>query len=315
MAVAPAIVGVFATRLRLRAGARYPGLIASAGHRTPERCRSGIDGELSHFEFRSAAGSKANSLAAISPCLAPVRILLACRVGLPIAVPARNRTPVQMMLSRCLPKDPVQPCSNLQRNRWAVSFVPGDYQARGRPPAPREAATFTGRRATRQTNSPIPGSTREASRMPVRAVLDACPGYAGADLIEDLFEREVDLRTPGHPSQTDLLTLAKLDHSCAAIAVEGRWRIRSGIPSRNGMTAVRESCAVWAPCAHPSSCMLVMWMGSATSFSIGQHPPSTKPSDTGPRKRSCRSIPSARSTRRSGTSRWLPRPWRYLSRP
>ena len=57
---------------------------------------------------------------------------------------------------------------------------------------------------------------------PVRAVLDICPDYAGAELIEGLFEREVDLRTPGRRSQTDLLAFVKLTHGNAVIAVEGK---------------------------------------------------------------------------------------------
>lgn len=57
---------------------------------------------------------------------------------------------------------------------------------------------------------------------PVRRVLDTCPPYLGADLIEGFFEREVDLRTPGRPSQTDLLALVRLRDGGAAIAVEGK---------------------------------------------------------------------------------------------
>ena len=40
----------------------------------------------------------------------------------------------------------------------------------------------------------------------VLAVLSTCPDYAGAALVEGLFERPVALRTPGGPSWTDLLT-------------------------------------------------------------------------------------------------------------
>ena len=36
----------------------------------------------------------------------------------------------------------------------------------------------------------------------VRSVLNTCPDYAGATLVEGLFERDVDLRTRGHRSQT-----------------------------------------------------------------------------------------------------------------
>ena len=56
----------------------------------------------------------------------------------------------------------------------------------------------------------------------VRLVLDTCPDCAGAALVEGFFERDVDLRTPGRPSQTDLLVFAKLAHGNAVIAVEGK---------------------------------------------------------------------------------------------
>lgn len=56
----------------------------------------------------------------------------------------------------------------------------------------------------------------------VRSVLDTCPDYAGAALVEGLFERDVDLRTPGRRSQTDLLAFMKLSRGNAVIAVEGK---------------------------------------------------------------------------------------------
>ena len=56
----------------------------------------------------------------------------------------------------------------------------------------------------------------------VRSVLDTCPDYAGAALVEGLFERDVDLRTPGRRSQTDLLAFVKSVHGNAVIAVEGK---------------------------------------------------------------------------------------------
>ncbi len=57
---------------------------------------------------------------------------------------------------------------------------------------------------------------------PVGAVLDTCPDYARATLVEGLFERDVDLRTPGRRSQTDLLAFVKLRQGDAVIAVEGK---------------------------------------------------------------------------------------------
>ncbi len=56
----------------------------------------------------------------------------------------------------------------------------------------------------------------------VRSVLETCPDYAGATLVEGLFEREVDLRTPGRRSQTDLLAFVNSVHGYAVIAVEGK---------------------------------------------------------------------------------------------
>jgi hypothetical protein len=57
----------------------------------------------------------------------------------------------------------------------------------------------------------------------VRAVLDTDAYYHGAELVEGLFEHQVDLGTRGRPSQTDLLALVRLrccDH--AVVAVEGK---------------------------------------------------------------------------------------------
>ena len=56
----------------------------------------------------------------------------------------------------------------------------------------------------------------------VRAVLDGDPTFRGAAPIEGLFERKVDLGTPGRPSQTDLLLLMKLHGGYGVIAIEGK---------------------------------------------------------------------------------------------
>ena len=58
----------------------------------------------------------------------------------------------------------------------------------------------------------------------VRSVLDTCPDYAGAALVEGLFERNVDLRTPGRPSQTDLLAFVKSVHGYARDRGRGEGR-------------------------------------------------------------------------------------------
>jgi hypothetical protein len=57
---------------------------------------------------------------------------------------------------------------------------------------------------------------------PVRAVLATDEVFAECELVEGLFEREVDLRTPGRRSQTDLLALVRCGETYAVIAVEGK---------------------------------------------------------------------------------------------
>jgi hypothetical protein len=57
---------------------------------------------------------------------------------------------------------------------------------------------------------------------PVRRALDQSPPYRGATLIEGFFERQTDLRTPGRPSQTDLMVLGWLPTGLAVIGVEGK---------------------------------------------------------------------------------------------
>ena len=78
------------------------------------------------------------------------------------------------------------------------------------------------RRRDRTARPPRVGHLCSAVNTPVRSVLDTCPDYAGAGLVEGLFERNVDLRTPGRRSQTDLLAFVKLVHGTAVIAVEGK---------------------------------------------------------------------------------------------
>ena len=56
----------------------------------------------------------------------------------------------------------------------------------------------------------------------VRAVLETAPEYAGAELIDGFFEREVELGTKGRNSQTDLMVVAGLGDELGIIAVEGK---------------------------------------------------------------------------------------------
>lgn len=57
---------------------------------------------------------------------------------------------------------------------------------------------------------------------PVRDVLETSADYQDAVIVDGFFERQVDLRTPGRPSQTDLLVLASVPSGLAIIAVEGK---------------------------------------------------------------------------------------------
>ena len=56
----------------------------------------------------------------------------------------------------------------------------------------------------------------------VRAVVETAPEYIGAEFVDGFFEREVDLRSPGRNSQTDLMVIAALNEELAVIAVEGK---------------------------------------------------------------------------------------------
>jgi len=57
---------------------------------------------------------------------------------------------------------------------------------------------------------------------PVREILTKSPKYQSAEIVEALFERDVDLRTAGRNSQADILVFAALVQGYAAIAVEGK---------------------------------------------------------------------------------------------
>jgi hypothetical protein len=56
----------------------------------------------------------------------------------------------------------------------------------------------------------------------VRTVLDTAPEYAGVELIDGFFERELEVGSPGRNSQTDLMVIAGLRSELAIIAVEGK---------------------------------------------------------------------------------------------
>jgi hypothetical protein len=56
----------------------------------------------------------------------------------------------------------------------------------------------------------------------VRSGLESCQEFASTELIDGFFEREVDLRTPGRNSQTDLMVVAAWGDQLGVIAVEGK---------------------------------------------------------------------------------------------
>jgi hypothetical protein len=77
----------------------------------------------------------------------------------------------------------------------------------------------------------------------VKFVLETCDDYRETELIEGFFEREVNLRTPGRRSQTDLLAFCQTMSGYSVIAVEGKvdesfgplvseWR--DGSPNKEG---------------------------------------------------------------------------------
>lgn len=55
-------------------------------------------------------------------------------------------------------------------------------------------------------------------------VLASCETYAGCELVEGFFEREVELGTRGRTSQTDLIALVRLREGQGVIAIEGKAR-------------------------------------------------------------------------------------------
>jgi hypothetical protein len=56
----------------------------------------------------------------------------------------------------------------------------------------------------------------------VRSLLDTCPDYQNAQLVEGFFERDIDLRTAGRRSQTDLMAFIRVPTGYAVLAIEGK---------------------------------------------------------------------------------------------
>ena len=56
----------------------------------------------------------------------------------------------------------------------------------------------------------------------IASVLQASAAFKSAELVDAFLERQVDLRTDGRHSQTDLLAVVSLDNDIAIVAVEGK---------------------------------------------------------------------------------------------
>src|SRR5215217_6488778 len=56
----------------------------------------------------------------------------------------------------------------------------------------------------------------------VKSFLSQHPLFSSATLVDAFLEREVDLKTAGRPSQTDLLAIIGLEKRTAILAVEGK---------------------------------------------------------------------------------------------
>jgi hypothetical protein len=68
----------------------------------------------------------------------------------------------------------------------------------------------------------------------IASILHASPAFKSAKLVDAFLERQVDLRTDGRHSQTDLLAVTSLDNSIAIVAVEGKAGNRSDPSSISG---------------------------------------------------------------------------------
>ena len=136
----------------------------------------------------------------------------------------------------------------------------------------------------------------------VRKVLDASEVYADVELIEAFVEREVDLRSPGRPSQTDILALVRGRDGYAVIAVEGKADEPSGRSSRSGRTRRGRPDASRA-CAASSASPFQMRGTFATSSCTARPRQSSRPSGTVPTARSCSSIRSRATRLRLATIR------------
>jgi hypothetical protein len=56
----------------------------------------------------------------------------------------------------------------------------------------------------------------------IEAALKSNPKFQSAKLVDAFVERQVDLRSEGRPSQTDLLAIVSLNDGLAILAVEGK---------------------------------------------------------------------------------------------
>lgn len=141
----------------------------------------------------------------------------------------------------------------------------------------------------------------------VRAVLDTCPDYRAAELVEGLFEREVDLRTPGGAARPIYSCSSTPPQVTPSSLSRARSRNLSGRPWPIGMMAPAAKRAGLRPFATCSGSPPPQCARCATSFFTAPSPPYSKRSAITAPEPCCSCTPSARHGRRSGTS-WPSRP-------
>ncbi len=143
----------------------------------------------------------------------------------------------------------------------------------------------------------------------VRAVLETSADYRDAEFIDAVFEREVELRTPGHPSQTDLMVLASVPSGLAVIAVEGNVDETFDAVVGNWNDTPGKDARLRSLCATLGLDVADVGPLCATSCSTVRPRPFTRPNAIAVRWLSCSSIPSAHATPGSTISWPSPGSW------
>ena len=83
----------------------------------------------------------------------------------------------------------------------------------------------------------------------IRQVLATAPEYADAEMIDGFFEREVELKSPGRNSQTDLMIVAGLQNELAIMAIEGKVDEPFAELVRDWNTSPGKQCRLEVLCA------------------------------------------------------------------